>query len=132
MKRRVLAFSFLLLLFATPSWAQDHPSYQTLWDSVAQDADCAPAEYPDFILVTCQKAYAMWYFTKPNHPAHPGVIKRTIAQEANGDVTANEQGWSFASDAAQPAFKTWLGQIQDLDRQAREDFEKTNGRKKPN
>jgi len=61
----------------------------------------------------------LWYFTKPNHPAHPGVIKRIIVQE-NGVWNGYEYGYSFAPNEAQPAFKNWLAQIADLDRQMRE------------
>jgi len=62
---------------------------------------------------------SLWYFTKPGHPAHPGVIQRAVVQIADG-VGIHEEGWSFASDAAQPAFKTFLAQIRALDQQMKE------------
>jgi hypothetical protein len=113
-------------LSATQSQAQDKPTYQSLWAEVTQKSDCKPAEYPDFTLVTCAKELTLWYFTKPNHPAHPGVIKRTIVQ-GSGGLDVREQGYSFASDAAQPAFKNWLAQIADLDRKMKEDMAKRHG-----
>ena len=71
------------------------------------------------ILFACERQYTFWYLTKPNHRAHPGIIKRHLYQQ-DGAWYAKEEGRSFASDAAQPAFKAWLAQIADMDRQARE------------
>ncbi|MEI9885376.1 MAG: DUF4019 domain-containing protein [Rhizomicrobium sp.] len=47
------------------------------------------------------------------------MIRRSIVQTAQG-VSVAERGWSFASDAAQPAFKTFLAQIGALDAQVRD------------
>jgi hypothetical protein len=70
--------SFML---ATTVCAEDSPTFQRLWQSASQNPDCKPAEYPDFFPVTCEKQLTLWYFTKPNHPAHPAVIKRVIYEE---------------------------------------------------
>ena len=74
-----------------------------------------------FILVTCKDKLTLWYFTKPNHPAHPGVIKRII-EEKDGGFVAHEEGSSFGPDSAQRAFKAWLAQSADLDRKMKEDL----------
>jgi len=108
-----------LMLFAGPAFGDDHPGFKDLWVKVASDPACTQAEYADFFLFTCDSEMTMWYFTKPNHPAFPGVIQRSIKEGKDG-VYADEQGTSFASDDDQPKFKAWLAQIQDLDRQARE------------
>ena len=114
------AFLFWFLLFmAAPVSAGELTSFQELWDAVAHDPDCKPSQFPDFVLFTCERQYTFWYLTKPNHPAHPGIIKRYLYQQ-EGAWYAKEEGRSFASDAAQPAFKAWLAQIADMDRQARE------------
>jgi hypothetical protein len=114
------AFLFWFLLFmAAPVSAGELTSFQELWDAVAHDPDCKPSQFPDFVLFTCERQYTFWYLTKPNHPAHPGIIKRYLYQQ-DGAWNAKEEGRSFASDAAQPAFKAWLAQIADMDRQARE------------
>jgi len=73
----------------------------------------------DLLIYTCETSQTLWYFTKPGHPAHPGVIKRYVFEDAQG-VKIGQQGWSFASDAAQPAFKTFLAQIRALDEQMKE------------
>lgn len=114
------AFLFWFLLFmAAPVSAGEPTSFQELWDAVAHDPDCKPSQFPDFVLFTCERQYTFWYLTKPNHRAHPGIIKRHLYQQ-DGAWYAKEEGRSFASDAAQPAFKAWLAQIADMDRQARE------------
>jgi hypothetical protein len=103
------------------------PTFQSLWSQVAANPACKSANYPDFTLVTCDSEMTMWYFTKPNHPAYPGVIKRMIKQRSDGAWVAQEDGHSFAPDSAQPAFKKWLAQIEDLDRQAREELKRETG-----
>lgn len=110
------AFLFWFLLFmAAPVSAGELTSFQELWDAVAHDPDCKPSQFPDF----GERQYTFWYLTKPNHRAHPGIIKRHLYQQ-DGAWYAKEEGRSFASDAAQPAFKAWLAQIADMARQARE------------
>jgi hypothetical protein len=116
--------SAFALLITTPLRAQDNSTFESVWNSVVQNPDCKPTDYSDFVLVNCNAQLTLWYFTKPNHPAHPGVVKRQIYQEKDGTWLAREEGRSFASDAAQPAFKTWLAQIADLDRQMREEIGK--------
>jgi hypothetical protein len=110
-------------LLATAAWlstgaalAEEHPTFQELLNTVRQKPECQPRDNPDYILVTCKGAtMTQWYFTKPNHPAHPGVVKRTLVQE-NGQIVVHEDGTSFASNSDQPAFKAWLAQFEDLDR----------------
>ncbi len=120
-----------LWLSALPATADERPTYQTLWKEASNGPGCNASEYPDLVLVKCDAGLTLWYFTKPNHPAHPGVIKRMITQQADGSWIAQEQGSSFASDAAQPAFKTWLAQIQDLDRQMMQSIRKQHGTPPP-
>lgn len=109
-----------------PAPADDHPMYESLRREATQKLDSVVVEYPDFTLVKYDDL-TLYYFTKPNHPAHPGVIKRTITQADDGAWHANEQGWSFASDEAQPAFKAWLAQIVELDRQMKEAIDRAHG-----
>ena len=125
----ILAAAAVIVLVAYPASAGDFRSLQSYWELVTHDKDCAPpTEYSDFFLVMCDPEMTMWYFTKPNHPAHPGVIKRSLVHMPDGAWGVNEVGHSFASDAAQPAFKAWLAQIEDLDRQAREQLRRSTGR----
>ena len=131
---RGIACFVLVLVFclaAEVTAAQEHPTYQTLWEEASNGPECGASEYPDLVLVKCEAGLTLWYFTKSNHPAHPGVIKRTITQQPDGSWIAQEQGSSFGSDAAQPAFKAWLAQIQDLDRRMMESIEKQHNTQTP-
>jgi hypothetical protein len=126
MIRPIGVLAVALSLLSAAAWAEEHPTFQDLWSAATQKPDCTPADFADFILVTCKSELTLWYFTKPNHPAHPGVVKRTITLQ-NGDWEAREEGSSFGSDEAQPAFKAWLAQIGDLDRRMKEALGRAHG-----
>lgn len=96
-------------------------SYQATWDAVAHDADCQMTGYPDFTLFTCEKSMTFWYFTKPNNAAHPGIVKRSMIEATDGAFSVTENGRSFGSDEAQPAFKTWMDSIVALDQKVKEE-----------
>jgi len=121
-----LVFGVFVLLFGqSVAGAEEQPTYEGLRTLAEQDPSCIPNDHLDFVLVDCIKSqFTLWYFTKPNHPAHPGVIKRQAVQSDDGGWTMKLDGFSFASDSGQPAFKEWLEQIAALDRQMREDMAK--------
>ena len=101
--------------------AEEHPTFQELLDTIKQKPECQSADNADYVLFTCKgETMTQWYFTKPNHPAHPGVVKRFPVQEKNGQWSIQEDGTSFAPDSGQPAFKAWLAQFKDLDRRMNE------------
>lgn len=116
-----LHFSAIIIatLLCTTAFAEERATYQSLLNSVSNNPDCKSSQFSDFTLFDCEKDMALWYFTKPNHPANPGVIERKIEQNAEG-VSVHEQGWSFAPDSDQPAFEAWLSQIRALDEQAKQ------------
>jgi hypothetical protein len=126
---RVLLVAGVVLsttVFAAGAQQADHPTYESLWRQATVGADCVQSDQGNFILVSCGSTMTYWYFTKPSHPAHPGVIRRWLTQE-NGAWSVHEDGNSFAPDAAQPAFKAWLAQIVDLDRQMKEEIAREHG-----
>jgi uncharacterized protein DUF4019 len=116
MRKAGIALAISLLL-VHPAASDTHPTFQSLWEAVAHAPDCAKRDDVDLVIVACDKSQAVWYFTKPGHPAHPGVVERQATRDAKGAVGVSENGWSFAPDAAQPAFKTFIAQIRALDRQ---------------
>ena len=103
---------------------KDRITYDSLWVEATKDGSCVLSDHGDFYLVDCRADLTLWYFTKPNHPAHPGVIRRQLVQEVGGGWNDHVQGYSFGTDDDQPVFQAWLAQIQDLDRQAKEYFDK--------
>jgi hypothetical protein len=115
--------SLCLLSVSGDALGMDGVTYDHLWTTVVQQRQCVPVEQSDFILATCEGGLELWYFTRPNNPAHPGVVQRKAVKQ--GSVwQMQEEGWSFGSDAARPAFEAWLAQIVDLDRQMKEELEK--------
>ncbi|HUO88156.1 MAG TPA: DUF4019 domain-containing protein [Rhizomicrobium sp.] len=115
---RTAALVGLLLCGGTVASADEHPTYQSLLDAVTH-ADCTPKDLVTLVLYTCDKTQDLWYFTKEGHPAHPGVVRRYVVEDG-GVVSVALRGWSFASDADQPAFKTFLAQLNALDAQMKE------------
>jgi len=113
----------LLIAVACFTWrtvlAADRPTYESLWNEITHDHGCVPSEQRDYTMFTCDADHALWYFTKPSHPAHPGVVKRAVVQE-NEAMVIRTRGWSFAPDADQPKFKTWLEQFKELDARVRQ------------
>ena len=123
--RNAVAAITALVMFACTAIADDRSTFQSLWMQATEDTNCKPpADYADYILVSCDSENTLWYFTKSNHPAHPAVIKRVMQQAADGTWTAHEDGKSFARASAQPAFKAWY---EDLDRQMREELKRRDG-----
>lgn len=103
--------------------AQERPTYDQLWEQISGNSGCTPTEQPDFTMFACKADRALWYFTKPNNPAHPGVIKRVVVSDGKG-VVIQTNGWSFASEADQPKFKEWLDHFKALDERARQEMQR--------
>jgi hypothetical protein len=122
MKGKFILLLLCALLVMSAAIAEDTPTYESLWNAVASDSDCAPTQYPDLTLFTCEKKMTLWYFTKANHPANPGVIERKLEKDKDG-ISVHEQGWSFAPDSGQPAFQAWMAQIKALDEKVRQGFQ---------
>ena len=127
MRFRVLVLAMLLPVFmVSPGKAQQHPSYESLWAEATKQPDAKIAEFPDFTMVVSADGLTYYYFTKPSHFAHPGVIKRYVVEE-NGQVFVREHGWSFGDDSSQPAFQRWLDQFKELDRKMAEQMRQQKG-----
>jgi hypothetical protein len=120
-----VGLTFGLLTIA--AHANGPPAFESLLAQVSADPNCKPTDFNDFIVMTCDSGLTIWYFTKPNNPAYPGIIKRMAQQQPDGAWVSHEEGHSFAPDSAQPAFKAWFAQIEDLDRQAREELKRATG-----
>lgn len=105
MKRKAVSGLVLLValatLVATAAIAQTKRSFDSLW-SEATAGQHTLTDYGDYTMVEAGDVY--WYFTKAAHEAHPGVIRRALA-ENNGRFFLDTQGWSFSEEAGQPGFK---------------------------
>jgi hypothetical protein len=117
------ALAALLLVVAPPVFADEfQTTFQSTLTAVSARPDCTKAEYPDLLIITCDKDMALWYFTKPNNAAYPGIVKRSIIQDPDGAVSAREDGRSYGDDEAQPAFKAWMASIVALDQKVKEEL----------
>jgi len=124
MRRSCIAL--LLMCVCSPVLAQDHSTFESYRNDV-EGKGCAKAELADATMFQCDKETTFYYFTKPNNPAHPGVVERVLKEEGGG-FYISENGRSFAPDAAQPAFKAWLDQFRQLDDQIRQDIARQQGK----
>lgn len=112
MKHRREAASIFLIFYlgTTPVLSQSWPStFDATYQGVVAK-NCKKTEHPDFTLFNCESEPAIYYFTKPNTPAHPGAMKRFIENGPNGaDLVTDAHSWG--SDAAQPAFIAWMNRV---------------------
>ncbi len=101
---------------ATGAIAQTKPkdTFESLWRD-ATEGEHTLTEYDDYTMVETGGGVVYYYFTKSNHYAYPGVIRRALTQ-VNGRYFVDTQGWSFASEAGQPGFKRWLDEFKALNR----------------
>jgi hypothetical protein len=121
-----IAMTLLTCLVISPLRAEQRPSYESLWAEATGQANAEIIDYPDFTMVKSGDGLTYYYFTKPSHFAHPGVVKRFVSQQ-NGTWVVTEKGWSFGADDAQPAFQKWLEQFKELDRLMKEDLQHERG-----
>jgi hypothetical protein len=119
MKNGYVAAGLAMCILAWPTLADAQSTYQSFWAQATADPGCKSTDHVDFTSVSCDRDKTFWYFTKPNHPAHPAVIKRVITRESDGSWTTHEDGHWFAGSTG-PAFNAWFAQIKDLDRQMHE------------
>ena len=125
MRNAVVAISMALAMLAWPAIADDHVTFQSYWAQATGNPNCKPpADYADFILVSCDGETTLWYFTKPNHPAHPAFVRRIMQHGLGSGWTAHQDGKSFARASGQPAFHAWYA---DLDRQLRDELKRRSG-----
>lgn len=130
---KIVSGSLIILAMALYSAAslraEEKPTFQGMLDRVSRMKECVLTDgYPTVTMFICKDILTNWYFTQPAHPAYPGFIKRTIYQGETGAWYAKEEGTSFASDEAQPAFKAWLKEFEELDRQMGEAMKLESGR----
>lgn len=121
-------FILILAMIATsiPVRADERPTFDALWAHANADPAHKTRDGGIAIVVEVPSEGAVYYFTKPGEPIHPGVVRRTF--EKRGDaIYAVIKGWSFAPDNAQEPFRRWLeafkAQTKDIRQKMEETFE---------
>ena len=82
-------------------------SFDDYWNQATHSPGAVTKQYPQATVVTDEKNLTVFIFTKPNNPAHPGVIVRKLVNDSSGAYFDTE-GHSYGPDSAQAAFKAWM------------------------
>ena len=128
----ICAFVLLSTLAASaraavqPSY--DHPKFVDLWKQATRPAGATITEYPDFTLVKSKDGLTLYYFTKPNHFAHPGTVKRSLKQNSDGSWSHSIDAASFVAKRNDPNFLRWLEQFEELNRRMQKAIEEDYGK----
>ena len=119
--RRSLIAALYALAALSATLAQERPkdTFESLWND-ATAAFHKTTEYDAYTMVEAGNAF--YYFTKPGHYAHPGVVRRVLT-ERGGRFHIDTEGWSFAEKAGQPGFQKWLGEFKELNSRVMEYLE---------
>jgi glycerol uptake facilitator-like aquaporin len=103
----VLAVVAAQALAAVLPAAAQRMTYDDYWKEAHQNPGVITKEYSKTTVVTDEKNFTVYFFTKPGTPAHPGVIVRKLVNEKDG-AYFETYGHSDGPDSTQPAFKTWM------------------------
>lgn len=82
----------------------------TVWNRLWDEVTAKPGAEVDILRgspvaqVVLADERAVYYFTKPPHPAHPAVVKRAVVERDRAAADATE-GWTAGSNEA---FQRWL------------------------
>jgi len=82
-------------------------NFDDYWNKAVHSPGVVTKEYPHATVMTDEKDLTVYIFTKPNSPAHPGVIVRKLVN-GKGGAYMDTEGHSFGPDSAQPAFQAWM------------------------
>ena len=104
---RMLALVAILGLTAASTAIAAEMSFEEYWNQATHSPGIVTKQYPKVTVITDKKNLTVYIFTKPNNPAHPGVIVRKLVNEKNGAYFDTE-GHSYGPDSAQAAFKAWM------------------------
>jgi len=91
--------------------AAEDPSYDAMWRAALAKPCGTITEYSNHLVVQCDDPTVHFLFTKPAHPAHPGIIEERLFQDAFGKWRIRTEGYAFGSTAPSPAFERWLAEI---------------------
>jgi hypothetical protein len=84
---------------------------ETLWQNIYSGPHHRIIDGGNAIIVDVPSEHAIYYFTKPGQPMHPCVVRRTFVTNTE-EISVWTEGWSFGSEASQPAFRRWLEAFQ--------------------
>lgn len=108
-----------LLIALGSADAADSSTFDSLWQMANSKPDHRTIDDGQAIRVEIPSEQAIYFFTKPGHPEHPGVFKRSVVQEGTR-IYVQTDGWSFGDASAKAAFEKILAQFKLQDAQMRQ------------
>ena len=110
-----------LILLGMSGWANAQPpDRDALFKEVSQKAGARVRDEPGIVRVEVDSERAIYFFTQPDHFAHPSVIIRKVEQR-DGTVGLRTQGFTSGDKAV---FDRWIAAFLEQDEQRRREFEK--------
>jgi TonB family protein len=100
--------------------AQEAPTFESLKAEASSDQDCSSTDFSDFTAYVCKRERLLWYFTKADNPANPGVIKEA-AQIGSKCMSLWKDRWIFATgnsnalEKSRAALFAWMKSLSDTD-----------------
>jgi hypothetical protein len=97
-------------LFGATAHTQERVTYEDLWNDAITQPDAKIEESDGARLVTFPNELTLYFFSKPNSPQHPSVVRWTLQRAERGHCSKMDS-WYFGSDDGRQAFVNWLQAI---------------------
>jgi hypothetical protein len=122
---RFFVLSAVLLALAAPAAAQN--AIEAQMATMRAQAIAVPGvvvtEFPDFTMIEDPANLSIFYFTKPGHYAHPGVVLRVVSQQPDGAWVVRYRTWPYETPEGAPkGFTRWMEEFVALDEAMRADI----------
>lgn len=91
-------------------------NWQTIWDEVQAKPQHANFDEPSTTRVELPDERAIYWFTKPEHSAHPSIVKREVIEKPNG-LDVRSRGWA---GGAKEKFEEWFVGFLEQDQRIRD------------
>jgi hypothetical protein len=105
------------------------PTFDELWREATIDPSCKVIDEPHTTRVECMEKKTTYYFTKAQHSAHPGVVRRTLLRNEDG-YYVHTDGYVF-DVRARENFEQWLKAFMEHDGEVRKRFSEEQEAEKP-
>lgn len=79
-------------------------NWQKIWEEVQAKPQHANFDEPSTTRVELPEERAIYWFTKPEHAAHPSIVKREVIEKPNG-LDVRSRGWS---GGVKEKFEEWF------------------------
>jgi hypothetical protein len=120
-KLRAKELLIVLLMLGIGGWANAQPpDRDALFMEVSQKTGARVRDEPGIVRVEVDSERAIYFFTQPDHFAHPSVVIRKVEQR-DGTIGFRTQGFTSGDKAV---FNRWISAFLEQDEQRRRESEK--------